>query len=105
VQAFVKAHPEIGGNKGYLDSLSQGAAAFGMTGPNYQQFLERLARASGGEGDLNRLGMQVHELFFMHPPQEIDGKLTSQAELFRRWVEDGFPDVARWAKQALPRAS
>ncbi|MFP2908804.1 peptidoglycan-binding protein [Pyxidicoccus sp. 3LFB2] len=98
IQKFIGEHRELGGHKGYIDALAQAASTFGMTGPNFQEFVERLSRANNnGSEDMFALGDRLNALFFgQMPSMDADGSFPTQSQRFRKWVETTYPELAAW---------
>ncbi|MCP3139304.1 peptidoglycan-binding protein [Pyxidicoccus xibeiensis] len=106
IQHFLGTHPELAGHKGYIRTLAQAAHEFGMTGPNMEEFVERLSRAHNhGSEDMFNLGDQLHTLFFgQMPTMDANGRPVTQGQRFRDWVERSHPEVATWVRDAQRRA-
>jgi hypothetical protein len=102
IQRFLGAHPEITGNTGALDTLTRAVEAYGLMGPDFEAFLERLAQSLNRGEDLLLLSQQLDASFFDVPyAMDANGNYTSSEERFRQWVESSHPDVAAWARRRL----
>ncbi|QSQ22833.1 peptidoglycan-binding protein [Pyxidicoccus parkwayensis] len=105
IQKFLGEHLELEGHRGYIDTLAQAAGTFGMTGANFQRFIERLAKTNDAQ-DLYALGDRLHSLFFGQPPSmDADGSYPSQAQRFRNWVETSYPDLISWVDEQHRKAA
>ncbi|WP_164015274.1 peptidoglycan-binding protein [Pyxidicoccus trucidator] len=107
IQKFIGEHRELAGHKGYIDTLAQAASEFGMTGPNFQEFVERLSRANNnGSEDMYALGDRLNGLFFGQlPSMAEDGSFPTQSQRFRKWVETSYPDLAAWVDERHRKAA
>ncbi|MBZ4416201.1 peptidoglycan-binding protein [Myxococcus sp. RHSTA-1-4] len=105
IQRFVGSHPEIAGNKGAVNTLAKAAEAYGMTGPNFEEFVERLSRSHNGGEDLSLMADQLNILFFNHPGNvDANGRYITPEQQFRDWVKAGHPEVDAWAQEMQRQA-